>query len=171
MKKFFIISLAVLLVLSCSGCAKKEEKPSAGIPNPMVETDADGIMEKLGLSFNVPEGVKDVKYFIIADELAQMQFTLEGDVECCARIKPSAEFEDISGMFYEADIKDKGKVGYSEAEIYRVKTDGKTIDICLWYDVAPGLMYSVSAEAKDLDGFDIQAIAEQTYVQTQGDVG
>ena len=38
-------------------------------------------------------------------------------------------------------------------------------------DVVPGLMYSVTPQGMDLDGFDIQAIAEQLYIPTQGDVG
>ena len=48
---------------------------------------------------------------------------------------------------------------------------GEIIEIFLWFDVVPGLMYSVTAQGMDLDGFDIQAIAEQLYIPTQGDVG
>ncbi|WP_292213581.1 hypothetical protein [Butyrivibrio sp.] len=32
-----------------------------------------------------------------------------------------------------------------------------------WYDVEIGISYSLSTQDKDLDGFDIQAVAEQMY--------
>ncbi len=37
------------------------------------------------------------------------------------------------------------------------------VDLLTWYDYEIGIAYSVSVEADDLDGFDLEAIAEQMY--------
>ena len=41
--------------------------------------------------------------------------------------------------------------------------DGWTVDLITWYDIEIGIAYSLEVEAEDLDGFDLQAIAEQMY--------
>jgi hypothetical protein len=41
----------------------------------------------------------------------------------------------------------------------------------LWFDAAPGLMYSLSAVGADLNGLDPLAVAEQIFVPMQGDAG
>ena len=180
MKKAVVLS-AICLMILCAACAKKEEpakepetaateEAKVGVPNPMVEVTKDELMEKLGLGFNVPEGAENVKYFIIDGKMAEMQFVFN-TVKINARILPTAEYEDISGMYYQWQNSEKGKVGYSDADIKLYKGETESAQIILWYDAAPGLMYSVSATGEDLDGFDIEAIAQQTYVQTQGDVG
>ena len=39
----------------------------------------------------------------------------------------------------------------------------------MWYDIVPGVMYSLSVYSTDLDGLDLTAVAEQVYVPVQGD--
>ena len=164
--------MAVMMAVLCAGCgaAATQETTEVALPNPMEEVTAQVLMDRLGFEFKVPQGAENVKYFIIDKEMAEMQFTFNG-VNCIARIKPTAEYEDISGMYYEWTSKEKGKVGYCDADIMRYQGKDITVDACLWFDVAPGVMYSVTGDGQDLDGFDIQAIAEQTYVPTQGDAG
>ena len=36
-------------------------------------------------------------------------------------------------------------------------------DLCTWYDAESGVSYSLSVTAKDLDGFDLLAIAEAMH--------
>ena len=50
-----------------------------------------------------------------------------------------------------------------EGKMYRAINDSGYIDLITWYDVEIGIKYSLSVAAKDLDGFDIQAVAEQMY--------
>ena len=88
-----------------------------------------------------------------------------------ARIKPSAEFEDISGMYYDwTATDDTWKVGYCDAKAmsYISETEDDAM-VVLWYDVVPGLMYSISATSGDLDGLDLSVYAEQVYIPVQGD--
>ena len=163
MKKMFAILLALLML----GGAMAE----VGMANPWVETDAEGVMQAVGVSFGVPEGAENVVYRVLESEsLAEMEFTWYG-MDYTARIKPAGAFEDISGMYYEWEQDMDVTVGNCEGVEYRAEDEGMTFDVCLWYDVVPGLMYSVSTSGEDLDGFDIIAAAEQVYIPAQSDVG
>ena len=43
---------------------------------------------------------------------------------------------------------------------YRFVGEEEWADLCTWYDEENGASYSISVTSKDLDGFDLQAIAE-----------
>ena len=43
--------------------------------------------------------------------------------------------------------------------------------VTLWYDAAPGLMYSLSAAGNDLNGLDLTVLADQIYIPVQGNAG
>ncbi len=177
---FCVLALMLVLFTAC-GKAPAADKPAeqpaaesgeANLPNPLKETDAEGIQQTLGVSFGVPEGAENLKYFTINDETAEMRFTKDG-TEYTARIKPSSEFEDISGLYYEWTAKlDDCKVGYCDAQCmsYISETEDDVMAV-LWFDVAPGLMYSLSAVGADLNGLDLPVVAEQIFVPAQGDVG
>lgn len=175
MKKTALI-LALVLMLTCifTGCGKKEEpavEPGfAGLANPMVESTADEIAKTFGFTFGEVEGAEDVKYFIISGDLAQMNFTKDG-MEYTARIQSAGEFTDISGMNYTWTVTDDCKIGNRDGKAMRFISDTEQIDVCEWYDIAPGIMYSLSTggEGADLDGFDITAVANEIFVPVQGD--
>lgn len=146
---------------------------SAGIANPWTATDREGILQSLGFSMDAPEGAKNVSYQMNESEgLGEMSFSYgEPELEYTYRMKAAVEFEDISGLNYNWSLEESGAVSYCDAKLYRTNSDGKTIDLCLWFDAAPGMMYSLSTSDEDLDGFDITAIADQIFVPTQGDAG
>ena len=78
------------------------------------------------------------------------------------------EIVDISGMYYEWTVSDEGILanwagGNMPFKSYRYIGDNEYVDLILWFDIETGYAYSVSAQAPDLDGFDIQAVAEQMY--------
>jgi hypothetical protein len=50
-------------------------------------------------------------------------------------------------------------------KVYRSINDSGYVDMITWYDMEIGISYSLSVAAKDLDGFDIQAVAEQMYAE------
>lgn len=142
---------------------------NAGIGNPWVDTDAKGIMDMAGVEFAVPDGATEVIYrYLESENMSEMQFDLDR-LHFCARIKPTAEWEDVSGVYCDWTIEDECWVGEArlEGKCMRYLSDEETTDVCLWYDVVPGLMYSITTTAPDLDGFDIQAIAEAIYKPMQ----
>ena len=168
MKKTIILILAAALVLAL--CAAAGGETTEGMPNPWREVTAEELEQSLGVAFGIPEGAENISYAMIEGEgLAEMRFTWY-EMDYTARIKPAAAFEDISGLYYDTwDYEDDCTVGYCEGRVMRAHDDEGMVDLCLWYDVAPGLMYSVSAGGRDLDGFDILAAADALFVPMQGD--
>ncbi len=152
----------------CRDCVfEKSESPSAGLPNPLVEKTEEEIKEEFGFTFGKLKNEKDVKFYVIDGKMVEKIFKLD-NTEITLRVTPAIEFEDISGMYYTWTEED-GKVKNRDAKIMGAKDENGSAQVCLWYDAAPGLMYSASATAKDLDGFDIQAIAERTFIPVQGE--
>ncbi len=192
MKKL-IAALAVCLVVVClfTACAAKDdpaaapqteqtapvteqttpvteqtEAPVSGVPNPLVETDADGVIQQLGFALKVPDGAENVQYFILSGDTEELRFTLNG-LDYTARLKPTVSFEDISGMYYEwTDTMDDELKG-RECKLMRYCGSDGDIDLCMWYDAVPGLMYSITTSDSSLDGFDITAIALQVFEPMQ----
>ena len=169
MKKILAMLLALgALLTGALGAAG--EADGVGMANPWVETDAEGVMQMVGVEFGIPAGAENISYSVLeVESLAEMRFTWNG-LEYTARIKPCAAFEDISGLYYDEWLaEDPCEIQWCEGVCRRAQDDMGTVDVCLWFDVAPGIMYSVSTSAADLDGFDIQAAAEQLFVPMQGD--
>lgn len=165
---------AAMCILSACGekPVENNEQPvvsgTATVANPVVDSTADEIETLLGFGFGEVEGAENVRYSIIDDRIGQMQYTKDG-AEITARISAENGFTDISGMYYTWESTEDCTIAGREGKAMRTKDGDNTVDLCLWYDVAPGLMYSVSAVAPDLDGFDITAIAAQVFAPTQGE--
>ncbi len=184
MKKAIALLVAVLLLAAlCAGCAEKEpadisvdasdDDPIGGnTTNPLTETTMDGIMNTIGFYFGVPANAKDLQYFLIRDEIGEMRFTCNG-AKMTARIASAVEFTDISGIYTNFDpaLEEDVEIGGIAGKLQQGKLDDKTVELCQWYDVVPGVMYSLSAEGADLDGFDITAVADEVYLPMQKDVG
>ncbi len=185
MKKL-IAALAVCLMVVClfTACANKgdstsapqtgtetgtqEETPESGVANPLVESDADGVMQQLGFALGVPDDAENVQYFILNGDTEELHFTLNG-LDYVARMKSTAGFEDISGMNYEWTTTLDDELNGRECKLMRYCGEDGDVDVCLWYDVVPGLMYSISTSDSSLDGFDITAIALKVFEPMQGE--
>lgn len=168
MKKLIALMLFALFALPSSALAAE-----TGIAQPDLfwyETDAEGVMESVGVRFGVPSDAENVVYRLPEDNrMAEMQFTLNG-IAHVARIQPTAAFENISGVQYaEWAISDDCMIGWCEAQAMMTRDGENIVALCLWYDAAPGLMYSVTAASADLIGLDIQAAAEAVFLPMQDD--
>ena len=143
--------------------------------NPWQDMTEEALRLASGVEFGVPEGAENVIYrWLESEGLAEMQFALDGD-DYCARIKPAAleagQVEDISGLYYEWENVESVTIGgYCEGTLGQAQADGgRCVELCLWYDLVPGLMYSLSVNTADPDGLDLTAVAEMVYVSMQGD--
>ncbi|MBR3494363.1 MAG: hypothetical protein IKH38_02955 [Clostridia bacterium] len=158
-----------------SGFVGFAAEPAVGMINPWVDLTAEELLAESGLSFGVPEGAKNVIYrYLPSQGLAEMQFTIDGD-EFCARILPVAleegQLMNISGMYFAWEYEEPVTVGRCPGTIGQAQTGSEDwVELCQWYDLVPGLMYSLSVSTTDLDGLDLTAVAEQVYVPVQGEV-
>lgn len=161
MKKLTALLLTLLFLAGASA--------ETMIANPWTDTTAEALMETLGLSLKIPEGAYTVRHRMLeAQSLAELQFDM-GGIHFCARVKPCAEFEDISGVYGEWTKDEPAAVGWCEGRLMR-SGDGEAIyDVLLWYDAAPGLMYCVSAVSAE--GTDLLPVAGAVYRPVQGDAG
>lgn len=176
--------LASSIVVALWGCNKKsageksavydanlnENRPVViGMPNPIKESTAEEILNKIGVTFAVPNGAEKVHYSVISDSLAQMDFVWN-NAECTARAEPSGEtsLKDISGFYYNWKNSSEVKVGYNNAKANWTKDEnGKSVGICIWWDAAPGIMYSVSMK-NNANAENLKKLANAVYVQQQG---
>lgn len=155
-----------------AGEEEAAEAPAIGMANPWTDTTAEDALQELGFEMGLPEGAEDAAYRVLADEqLLEMDFTLDG-LDFTARMKPSAEveeIEDISGLYYSWENEEECEIGYAKGLLRQAKGDEGTIENCIWLDVVPGFVYSLSTSAEDLDGFDLTAVAEQVFRPMQGE--
>lgn len=145
---------------------------SAYLSNPWEDMTAEELTQASGLTFGVPEGAENVIYrYLRSENLAEMQFTFGPDA-FCARIRPAApeegELTDISGMYHDWEHVETFSIGSCHGTIGQAQDGDVWAELCLWYDPAAGLMYSLSVITPDPDGLDLTAVAAQVYLPAQG---
>ena len=150
--------------------AGADEDGMAGLANPWTDMTEEELKAASGLSFAVPEDAENVEYrWLASGNLAEMRFTLDSD-EFCARVQPADEFMNISGIYFYWDNEETVTVGHCEGTIGMAQAGSEDwVELCQWYDAAPGLMYSLSVYTTDPDGLDLTAVAEMVYVPAQGE--
>lgn len=159
MKKLIALLMALMLMTGASA--------QTMIANPWIDITAEELMEMSGLSFNVPEGAENVIHRLLETQgMAEMQFDLNG-LHFNARILPAAEFEDISGLYGEWTSDEPVSIGWCEGRLMRGSDGEDVYDLILWFDAAPGLMYSLSAISAE--GTDLLPVAQSVYFATQGE--
>lgn len=164
--KRLTVFLMVLALLCPAGWAES----AVGMVNPWCETTQEELLETLGVTFGVPEGAEEIVYRMMEEEgVAEMQFAWQG-TEYVARIRSAEAFEDISGFFYDWDSEETCEIGWCEGQLLNAQTDEGGVWLCLWYDAAPGLMYSLGTHGSVKAQPELLSLAEEVYVPAQGDV-
>lgn len=166
-KTLILISIFMIMLVSCSGKNKMADKAlgkqTMGFPNPIHESSAEEITEQLNVKFAVPDGAKNIRYSIIAGNLAQMDF-IWNEAECTARIKRDAESQDISGFYYNWSNETPCTVGENAGIAkWQITEVGEVVGICLWQNKTSNLTYSVSMK-KNADSEKLIALANAVYI-------
>ena len=158
MKK--IIAAAILLAMLLTGAA-------SALANPWTETTAEGLMERLGLRFDLPQSAQNVTLQMLeAESLAHAQFSLCG-VDYAMRIQPTGWPEDISGAYYEWTSTEACEVNGREGSVMYAADGNTAVSLCIWTDMAPGISYSLLARAPEK--VDVLAVAQLLFVPLQGE--
>lgn len=178
MKKLLLFLISgCFLILGCTKKSTENVANKAGgavqMVNPIKESSAQEILQKVGVEIGVPKDATNIRYSIISTSegpTAQMDFDWKNS-ECTARIQPSGslQLEDISGFYYNWQNEATCNVSYNVAQVKWTSTaDGETPGICIWWDAVPGLMYSVSMK-NNADEQSLCELANAVYIQMQGD--
>lgn len=145
----FALILVALTALLYSGCTPTAEKPAdkpaetkTEISNPMVEqTSLAAIKDAIGFTFEtLPAGITDLKYFTIADNLAQADFTLNG-ISYTVR-KGDALIDNVAGVYTEFKIGETKANSTGATVLYQSNPDG--MGLATWTQGA--FVYSVYCE-------------------------
>ncbi|MCR5419311.1 MAG: hypothetical protein K6E84_10380 [Lachnospiraceae bacterium] len=157
--------------------AAEEESGETQMANPWKECTEEDAKAACPRLFKAPEDAVVNGWSMMEVEsnengipgpLVQMDFRMAG-VDFCARAQYGVdENEDIAGMYYDWAATESVTLanwggGNMTGKLTRYMEEGWTVDLLTWYDYEIGIAYSLSAEAEDLDGFDLQAVAEQMY--------
>ena len=157
-----------------SGTGAEQE---TGMANPWREITAEEAAEAIPNLFKVPDGAEVLAWTMLDDAteangkagpLVDLQFSMD-DLIFDARAQATGDVSmDLSGLNYEWTVEDEATLagwggGNMSAKIYRNINDSGMVDLITWYDTEIGISYSLSVAAADLEGFDIQAVAEQMY--------
>lgn len=178
-KAIAILLLLTMLALTACGQSaaaqtKKDETQTqnaatAQIANPWRSVTEEEAKSLCPGSLTAPAGAQNIRWSAMETAgqpaLVQLDFDLNGYAYTAREQQNSDKSADISGMYYtwtyQTDMTlrnwpDSAKAG----TCYRFVGEGEWADLCAWYDTATGVSYTLSVTAKDLDGFDLQAIAE-----------
>ena len=165
-KALILISIFIMILVSCSGkksAVNTTANKTIGLPNPVQKSTAEDIAKELNVKFAVPDGAKNIRYSIIAGNLAQMDF-IWNEAECTARIKRDAETGDISGFYYNWSNETPCTVGENAGIAkWQITEVGEVVGICLWQNKASNLTYSVSMK-KNADSEKLIALANAVYI-------
>ena len=155
-----------------------ENTENTEIANPWKEITEEEASQLVPNGFSAPEGATNVVWramgntdpssFEVPGPLVEMDFDLDGMSYTAREQVLGDNNQDISGMFYDWTVTDDITLanwgdGNMPGKASRYVGESESADLITWYDVEVGIAYSLSTVAKDLDGFDLQAIAEAIY--------
>ncbi|MCC8024631.1 MAG: hypothetical protein LIP16_04915 [Clostridium sp.] len=104
-----------------SAAAEAVTADTAQAPNPMAEVEDPQAFEAIGVHMIAPANGKDIKYFIISGQVAEMQFTLDGTAYSWRASDTAEDFAGIFERFKEEVITEEYEDGSHRAQI-EIKT-------------------------------------------------
>lgn len=173
MKKLLALILAFSMLFALAACGEEKAEPEkavpaaaepeiseetetgetpelVGMPNPLTEMSEEELLQATGLSFKLPDGAEDVRWFTLEAEnlTAQMILLLDGVKVTCRACPDSLPedgvIKDMSGMYYDWRSEETGKVGYNDCVIKFNEGEQGWVG---WYDYVPGILYNVSMDS------------------------
>ena len=146
------------------------EEEVTGLVNPMEEVDYDKICEVTGCDAFLPDNAENLQFFLVDGKLGEVRYTTEnGSTQMTLRAQKADEFTDISGLYYDWTFLEDGNIwDYTSKEMGIRDAEGD-IHVVNWYNQYSGVMYSLAAQASDLDGFDITAVAMNLMMPEESD--
>ena len=195
--KIKAITTALALSAVLAGCATvnvninpkgsgSDNKPS--IANPWLSISEEEASSYPRM-FKAPDNAENIRWSMLDptddlksadDGLVDLDFDITDEYRTLSfkarYMYGASEDTDISGLYYDWTVTDEGTManwggGQMPVRLFRYIGDDETVDLITWYDIEIGIAYCLSVKAPDLDGFDIQAVAESMYPDDYVDFG
>ena len=183
MKKALVLFITILFLVSLFSCgnaapatgtgedpAAQTDGGSVTVANPVSDLTEEEAKEIYPRSFRVPTDAENVSWSKISTDdgavLIQLSFTLDRLSFTAREHDKSITDESFHGMYYDwtavepFSFNDRNGNTLS-GEYSRFIGENEYADLCVWEDPAAGMTYSLSVTDTSLDGFDLQAIAEE----------
>lgn len=196
--KIAALSLAAIMVMSLCSCGAKEPETIEGLANPIVETDAEGLVQATGIALDAPEGAEDVTYAYInqgegENLIAQVSFSLNGksynyravstsETVLVDATDPNEDLDKFTesihkGIEMGAQLAGLNYEDWNAETIVEIAArqgvygqSHEDASFVAWLDVVPGFLYSLTAE-DSVDQDTLLKTAESAFVPMQGEVG
>ncbi len=181
-KRIISVLVLMLLLLPLSACG--DSKKSTRIANPWKEISEEEASALVPNLFKAPDEATNIRWSSVQVQvteesqflgpLVQLSFELDGLNYTAREQFVSDASVDVSGMYYQWTEADEVTLanwggGAMPAKTYRYKGENEAAALCTWYDEETGALYSLSVSSHDLDGVDIQAVAEAIYDPSKQD--
>lgn len=155
MKRYMVLFLVFALCLpAATGCGAAElaasvlgaetpaETPQAPlmIPNPLREVEGPADFLPLGVAIDAPAGAEDVRYTVIANTIAEVDFTHSG---AAVTLRAAKGEDDISGIYMNFDKTEQLSLAPSGTAV-TVSATAAGETLALWQK--DGISYSLFAE-------------------------
>lgn len=152
-----------------------QSTPGSQISNPWQTITEEQAHETVPNSFRAPDGAENVMWSVmnasadasgVPGPLVQMSFDLNGNHYTAREQVTGDTWTESAGMYYDWTVQDEIVLkNWSNAagKYFRYIGENEYADLCTWYDA--GTSYSLGITASDLDGFDLQAVAESMSVK------
>lgn len=158
--------IGLLIVASLAGCGhtlNEENKGNRGeqtSKGPIMMSPEDFLKEH-EIVYNFPEEAESGVRIIMNNEIVEEPFTMkDSSIKYTLRVAAATELTDISGVKQEWNMEEDCTIGEFPGKVRQYAGEYNMINVCLWFDATKGVMYSLKAEDSDLEGLDIQEIAQ-----------
>lgn len=140
------------------------------VANPWVETDHNDLLEATGCNMVAPASATNIVYsYLDTTKMAQMTYDMDG-ASWTYRMLPTGEYNDISGMYYEWNTQNNGRIAGNDDTYYSYNSNSECVRLVNWFDKYQSVSYSLSVvgDEKSLNGMDIEEYATDVYMLSNG---
>ena len=155
------------------------EEEETGMVNPWVDITEEEARKNCARLFKAPDGAEEINWSMCEDlgdpdkglmPLIQLDFKLGSDYFTARAQQGAAEDADIAGNYVEWTHEEESKFhnwgdGNMTNKLYVSINDSGMVDMITWYDIEIGIAYSLTVSGEDLDGLDIEAVADSMYME------
>ncbi|MBP5598254.1 MAG: hypothetical protein J6Y02_23000 [Pseudobutyrivibrio sp.] len=153
-----LIIAGIMMISTACGEKKSEEADNKQTPE-ITSSLADEYAQKLGMEFDAPEGIENVRYTVdTKNHIGQVEFT-ESGVDYVLRMMESERPDrSILGIDCDWDYNYDKKFGEYVVGINRGHTDDKTVDLASWMFDDTDWIYTMATTNAGKEGVDITGV-------------